>query len=92
MALKVVLVFLVFRIFWGGGVLTEKSPLGLAPLLFGGLAQGLFFWPYFMALFHKQNSPGKNPQGRRVAQRGGGLCKTRSRGFKSRCNNFKFYP
>ena len=30
MALTVVLVFLVFRNFWGGGVLTEKSPLGLA--------------------------------------------------------------
>jgi hypothetical protein len=46
MALKVALVFLVFRIFWGGGALREKSPLGLAPP-FGGLAQGLFFCPFY---------------------------------------------
>jgi hypothetical protein len=48
-----------------------------------------------MALFHKQNSAGEKPLVRRVAQRGGGgLFKTRlrGRGFKSRRNNFKFYP
>ena len=42
MALKVVLVFLVFRICWGGGVLREESPLGLAPLL-GAWLRGFFF-------------------------------------------------
>jgi hypothetical protein len=59
---------------------------------FGGLAQGRFLWPFFMALFHKQNTAGENPLVRRVAQRGGDLCKTRPRGFKSLRNNFKFYP
>jgi len=51
MALKVALVFLVFRIFWGGGALREKSPLSLAPLL-GAWLRGFFFcpflWPYFI--------------------------------------------
>jgi hypothetical protein len=71
-------------------VLREKIAPGPGPP-FGDLVQGAFLLAPFMALFHKQNSAGENPFVRRVAQRGGGLCKTRLRGFKSRRNNFKFY-
>jgi hypothetical protein len=51
MALKAAPVFLVFLICF-------------APLW--GLGSGAFFWPFFMTLFHKQNSAGENPLVRRV--------------------------
>jgi hypothetical protein len=44
----------------GGGGLREKSPPGPGPPR-GNLAWGLFFLPFFMALFHAQNTAGKNP-------------------------------
>jgi hypothetical protein len=47
--------------------LREKSPLGLG-LSMGAWLRGLFFWPFFMALFHKQNSAGENPLVRRMAR------------------------
>jgi hypothetical protein len=78
MALKLVPVFLIFLIFWGGGVWyleLEKIAPGPDPP-FWDLAQGAwaFLLAHFMALFYKQNSAGENPLVRRVAQRGGDLC------------------